>query len=102
MTGFQNAAGPAGTPHPLMSRFRGCRLGSTDRRSTDFTVESLDVVAAPKRVARLSVNEQITNTISTRGQPCPSIQRHFRFDSAVLKVSPLSRGLYIIGQNDKP
>jgi hypothetical protein len=46
------------------------------------------VACAQKRVARLTVNEQTTSTISTRCQE-QFVDKVFRVDSLLLNVSPL-------------
>jgi hypothetical protein len=55
--------------HRAASLLRCCRLGSTGRWSTDFTIVDWELDEAQNRVATLSVSEQIAMTISALRHP---------------------------------
>jgi hypothetical protein len=65
----------AGDTHRAASLLRCCRLGSRERWSTDFTIRVCDRDGVQKRVARLSVNEQMAITISALRHPRASTLR---------------------------
>ena len=54
-----------GATQRAASLSRCCRVGSADRRSRDFTICDGEASGAQKRVATLTVNEQMASAIRT-------------------------------------